>query len=87
MGYRPWPLLCWLWVVAPLQRLSNTVNFLHNLQVVVENHCSFSDSRGRCDLSSLGVCEQATPVAPVTSEVDTEEGIESKHHMLLLSLS
>ena len=30
--------------------------------------------------SSLGVCEQVPPAAPVTSVVSTEEGTATKHH-------
>ena len=34
----------------------------------------------------LGVCEQAPPVAPVTSEFGKKEGTATEHHPLLLSL-
>ena len=34
----------------------------------------------------LGVCEQAPPVTPVTSEVDKKEGTATEHHLMLPSL-
>ena len=45
------------------------------------------NSRGGHVLLPLGVHEWAPPAAPVTSEVDTEEGIATKPHLLLLSLA
>ena len=45
-----------------------------------------SDSRGGSGSPPLGACEQVRPVAPVTSEFSTKEGIATKYHQLLLSL-
>ena len=56
--------------------------FFHDLQAVGANH----DSRGGHGLPLLGVHEQAPPVAPVTSEVSTEERIATEHNLSLLSL-
>ena len=44
------------------------------------------DTRGVHVLPPLGVCEQAPPTDPVTSEVSTEEGIAIEHYAVLLSL-
>ena len=46
----------------------------HGLQVVVEKSVN-SDSRVGCGAPPLGVCEQAPPMAPVTSEVGAEEAL------------
>ena len=45
-----------------------------------------SETRGEQGPPPLEVCEQAPPVAPVTSEGNTEEGFVTKHHPLLLSI-
>ena len=45
-----------------------------------------SDSSGERGQPPLGVHEQAPPVVPVTSEVNTEEGTATKHNLLLLLL-
>ena len=45
-----------------------------------------SDSRGGCGPPLLGVYEQAPLADPVTSEGTTEEGIKTKHHLLLFLL-
>ena len=44
-----------------------------------------SDPRGRHGPPPIGVREQAPPVATVTSEVSTEEGTATEHHLVLLS--
>ena len=67
-----------------MQGLSLKGHLLHGLQVKGANHCSHSDSRGGCGLPPLG--EQAPPETPVTSEVGTEKGNATEHHLLLLSL-
>ena len=41
-----------------------------------------ADSRGGHGPPPVGVCEQASPVAPVTSEVGTEAGTATNHHPL-----
>ena len=71
---------------------------LHRLQVAVPSARAkhkrvplawSTGSRGKQLQSSQtpeGVHEQTPPVAPVASEVSTEEGTATKHHLLLLSL-
>ena len=46
-----------------------------------------TDSRGGCGPPPLGIPEQTALAAPITSEGNTEEGIVTEHHLLLLSLS
>ena len=41
-----------------------------------------SDSRGGCGPPPIGLHEQAPPATPLTSEVSTEEGNATKHHLL-----
>ena len=41
--------------------------------------------RGVHGLLPLGVCEQVTLAAPITSEATPEEGTAAKHHLLFLS--
>lgn len=60
---------------------------VQGLQVVGANHQVISDSKDGLGLPPLGVCEQAPLAAPVTSEGTKEEGIVTKHRLLLLSLS
>ena len=45
-----------------------------------------SDSRGGCGPPPLGISEQKSLAAPITSEGTTEKDIEKEHHLLLLSL-
>ena len=47
---------------------------------------AISDSRGGHGPPLLGFCEQASLVAPVTSELGSEKGTAIKHHPLLHSL-
>ena len=45
-----------------------------------------SDTRSGHGQPPLGIWEQALHIAPVTTEVGTQEGTATKHHPLLLSL-
>ena len=45
-----------------------------------------SDSKGGHGMPPVGICEKAPLVAPITSEATIEEGIVTKHHLLLLSI-
>ena len=73
------------WQASTAQATSTTGSLLHGLQVAEQTTSVNSDSRGWHGLSPLGVHEQASPVAPVTSEVVTQEGSAIEHHLLLLS--
>ena len=44
------------------------------------------DSREGHEPAPIGVHEQTLFTAPITSDSTTEEGLATKHHMLLLSL-
>ena len=46
---------------------------LCDLQAAETNHRVISETREGCALPPLGVCEQAPPVAPVTSEVKNKK--------------
>ena len=67
------------------RELGATWRLLHNLQVVGTNHSSHFRNQREDGLPPLGVCEQAPPAAPVTSEVGKKEGTETEHHPLMLS--
>ena len=56
------------------RELGATWRLLHNLQVVGTNHSSHFRNQREDGLPPLGVCEQAPPAAPVTSDVSKEEG-------------
>ena len=68
LGYGSWFLLCGLSAIRHL---------LHGLQAVGANS---PNSRGGQGPPTLGILEQEPPAAPVTSEIDTEEGIATNHH-------
>ena len=61
-------------------------SLLHDLQAAGTNHSSHLRNQRGCSLPPLGICEQAPPIAPITSEVSKGEGTATMHHPLLLSL-
>ena len=58
---------------------------LSYLEVAGTNHSSHLKHQRVAWPPPLGVCEQAAPAAPVTSEVDKEEDTATEHHPLLLT--
>ena len=85
-----------LWLIGPpcasygwqylLHGLSRMGCSLHSPQALGKTTAVISDSRGGHGLPLLEVCEQAPSAASVTSEAGVEEGTETEHHQLLLSL-
>ena len=65
--------------------LSTMRCLLHDLQVAGRNHSSYLRNQRGCGLPPLGMCEQASPGAPVTSEVVKKKGTATKHHPCLVS--
>ena len=66
--------------------LSRMGCFLFGLQLVGQASEVISDSKGGHGLPLLGAHEWAPLAAPITSEGTREEGILTKHHLLLLLL-
>ena len=56
------------------------------LQAAGANHSSALRHQRGAWPDTIGVCEQAPPAAPVTTEVSKEEGTATEHHPLLLSV-
>lgn len=52
-------------------------HLLHGLQAVGNITTAISDSRLECGLKKLGVHEEATAAAPVTTGIGTEEYTET----------